>query len=182
MWRGLAARDRCRAAAPPGGVRRADCRPDRVRVAGDCAAGQRGDRSLALAALAASFLIDIALAAGGRRLSLPCSAGRRSLRCALALVAAVALLNASLSFHNIWPTPFVRWTGELSIELAVVLIGLLAVGRLARRTVAPRAIAIAAAVWVMLVLGHYADVTAPALYGRDINLYWDCATCRTSRR
>ena len=25
----------------------------------------------------------------------------------------------------------------------------------------------------MLVLGRYADVTAPALYGRDINLYWD---------
>ena len=26
---------------------------------------------------------------------------------------------------------------------------------------------------VVLVLGHYADVTTPALYGRDINLYWD---------
>ena len=25
----------------------------------------------------------------------------------------------------------------------------------------------------LLVLGHYADVTTPALYGRDINLYWD---------
>src|SRR6185295_13917208 len=30
-----------------------------------------------------------------------------------------------------------------------------------------------AALWVLLVAGHYADVTAPALYGRDINLYWD---------
>ncbi len=30
-----------------------------------------------------------------------------------------------------------------------------------------------AAGWVVLVLGHYADVTTPALYGRDINLYWD---------
>ena len=30
-----------------------------------------------------------------------------------------------------------------------------------------------AAVWVLLVIGHYADVTTPALYGRDINLYWD---------
>ena len=29
------------------------------------------------------------------------------------------------------------------------------------------------AVWVLLVIGHYAEVTAPALYGRDINLYWD---------
>ena len=30
-----------------------------------------------------------------------------------------------------------------------------------------------AAGWLALVFGHYADVTAPALYGRDINLYWD---------
>src|SRR4029079_2766453 len=30
-----------------------------------------------------------------------------------------------------------------------------------------------AAVGVVLAIGHYADVTTPALYGRDINLYWD---------
>jgi hypothetical protein len=29
------------------------------------------------------------------------------------------------------------------------------------------------ALWVVLVLGRYADVTARSLYGRDINLYWD---------
>jgi hypothetical protein len=34
-------------------------------------------------------------------------------------------------------------------------------------------IGVLAVVWVGLVLAHYADVTAPALYGRDINLYWD---------
>src|SRR5205823_3332376 len=28
-------------------------------------------------------------------------------------------------------------------------------------------------IWTLLVLGRYADVTAPALYGRDVNLYWD---------
>ena len=27
--------------------------------------------------------------------------------------------------------------------------------------------------WVVLVAGHYLDVTAPGLYGRDFNLYWD---------
>src|SRR5688572_10478084 len=27
--------------------------------------------------------------------------------------------------------------------------------------------------WLFLVLGHYAAATAPALYGRDVNLYWD---------
>jgi len=37
---------------------------------------------------------------------------------ALVAAAAVALLNASLSFQNIWPTPAIRWEGELSIELA----------------------------------------------------------------
>ncbi|HZW53604.1 MAG TPA: hypothetical protein VFF00_06200, partial [Candidatus Elarobacter sp.] len=36
-----------------------------------------------------------------------------------------------------------------------------------------RLIAWISSVWVLLVLGRYADVTAPALYGRDINLYWD---------
>jgi Sulfatase len=29
------------------------------------------------------------------------------------------------------------------------------------------------AVWTLLVVGRYAEVTAPALYGRDVNLYWD---------
>jgi hypothetical protein len=29
------------------------------------------------------------------------------------------------------------------------------------------------AVWVVLVAGHYLDVTAPGLYGREFNLYWD---------
>jgi hypothetical protein len=45
-----------------------------------------------------------------------------------------------------------------------------------RRVVAPpsrAAIGWLSALWLLLVLGRYADVTAPALYGRDINLYWD---------
>ena len=27
---------------------------------------------------------------------------------------------------------------------------------------------------LVLALGRYAEVTAPALYGRPVNLYWDC--------
>lgn len=91
---------------------------------------------------------------------------------ALAAAAAVALLNASLSFENVWPTPAIRWNGELSIECAVCLLLLLA----ARRWLGPPprgAVRWLAAGWVVLVLAHYADVTAPALYGRDISLYWD---------
>ena len=90
----------------------------------------------------------------------------------LALIAALALLNASLSFHNIWPTPAIGWRGELSIELAVFLLAIIA----AHRWFAPpsrTALRWMTAIWLLLIIGHYADVTTPALYGRDINLYWD---------
>jgi sulfatase-like protein len=89
-----------------------------------------------------------------------------------ALVAALALLNASLSFHNIWPTPAIGWTGELSVEFAAVLL-LLALMRRARGVLPRAALPLLSIVWIVLAIGHYADVTAPALYGRDINLYWD---------
>jgi sulfatase-like protein len=90
----------------------------------------------------------------------------------LALVAALTILNASLSFHNLWPTPMIGWRGELSLEFAIVLLLLVA----AQRWWKPPSRAAwrwISAVWVLLVIGHYVDVTTPALYGRDINLYWD---------
>src|SRR5207249_7516306 len=86
----------------------------------------------------------------------------------IVLLLALLLLNASLSFHNIWPTPAVAWAGELSVEFAVC-IALLALTRhlLGRSSkLVRRALA---ALWVLLVIGRYADVTAPALYGREIN-------------
>ena len=81
----------------------------------------------------------------------------------------LVLLNASLTFENVWPTLKIRWGSALSLELAVCVL-LLAVahrwaGRLARRVLP--------AIWVVLVAGHYLDVTAPGLYGREFNLYWD---------
>jgi hypothetical protein len=84
-------------------------------------------------------------------------------------VIALALLNASLTFENVWPTPKIRWANAVSIELALCVL-LLAVayrwaGALGRRVLP--------AVWVVLVAGHYLDVTAPGLYGREFNLYWD---------
>ena len=82
------------------------------------------------------------------------------------------LLNASLAFQNIWPTPAIIWHGELSIEFAVVLLAMIA----AQRWLGPptrRAVRILAVIWILLVVGHYADVTTPALYGREINLYFD---------
>ena len=88
------------------------------------------------------------------------------------LAAALAILNASLAFQNLWPTPAIRWEGELSVEFAVIVL-LLIVTR--RRLAAPSRLAIRglAVLWAALAIGHYADVTAPALYGREINLYWD---------
>jgi hypothetical protein len=85
----------------------------------------------------------------------------------LSLAAALLLLNASLGFENLWPTPGIQWRGTLSLEFAVALLLL--------TFVRPSAlwIRIISIVWVLLVFGRYADVTAPALYGRDVNLYWD---------
>ena len=91
-----------------------------------------------------------------------------------ALAAALALLDASLSFHNVWPTPAIAWRGELSVELAGLLLILAVLRRGADRPpVRAPLLRLLAALWLLLVIGHYADVTTPALYGRDINLYWD---------
>jgi hypothetical protein len=89
-----------------------------------------------------------------------------------ALIAALTILNASLSFHNVWPTPVIGWRGELSLEFAIVLLLLVAAQRWWKPP-SRAALRWISAVWVLLVIGHYADVTTPALYGRDINLYWD---------
>ena len=84
------------------------------------------------------------------------------------LAAALVLLNASLTFVNVWPTPRIAWGHALSLELALCVL-LLAV---AHRWAAGLA-RILPALWVVLVAGHYLDVTAPGLYGREFNLYWD---------
>src|SRR5438034_5762570 len=88
-----------------------------------------------------------------------------------ALAAALVFLDASLTFSNVWPTAAIRWRGELSIELAVSVVLLAA----ATRWFAPSRAALGwlSALWIPLVIGRYAEVTAPALYGRDVNLYWD---------
>ncbi|HEV8346463.1 MAG TPA: hypothetical protein VGQ16_07815 [Vicinamibacterales bacterium] len=89
-----------------------------------------------------------------------------------ALAAALVFLDASLTFGNVWPTPAIRWRGQLSIELAAGIVALFVATRWFR---APSRAALAwlSALWIPLVIGRYAEVTAPALYGRDVNLYWD---------
>jgi len=88
------------------------------------------------------------------------------------LAAAVVVLDVSLTFHNVWPTPAIKWTGELSVELAICIAALVVASR---RFGPPSRTALAwlSAIWTGLVVGRYADVTAPALYGRQVNLFWD---------
>ena len=40
------------------------------------------------------------------------------------LVASVAFLNALLTLHNIWPTPWVKVVPELSVELFAALLAM----------------------------------------------------------
>ena len=96
------------------------------------------------------------------------------------MLVAIVLLNLSLTFYNVWPTPRIRWQGHISAELAAVIVGLAVWLGASRATalddgsgVRRRAVRVLAAVWVALVIGRYLDVMAPALYGRPINLYWD---------
>jgi hypothetical protein len=84
---------------------------------------------------------------------------------------ALALLNASLTFGNVWPTPRIRWGNALSAELAI---GVLLLAALHRRC-AGLARGWLPIIWVVLVAGRYLDVTAPGLYGRPFNVYWDSA-------
>jgi len=101
----------------------------------------------------------------------PAGAGKRSSVWLLAPLVAIGLvlLNASLTFENVWPTPKIRWGHSLSIELAVCVL-LLAIAHRMAGTLARRVLP---ALWVVLVAGRYLDETAPGLYGREFNLYWD---------
>ena len=90
------------------------------------------------------------------------------LRFAVALFA----LNFALSFHNIWPTPWIKARPELSVEIAALVL-MLAFHQQWFGKASRRFVAVLAGVLLILVIGRYMEVTAPALYGRAVNLYWD---------
>ncbi len=90
----------------------------------------------------------------------------------LGFLAALWVLNFALSFHNVWPTLWITTHHELSIEIAVLVLAL-AVWTELRGPPSPRMLTVLALVLLVMTFGRYAEVTAPALYGRRINLYWD---------
>jgi Sulfatase len=97
--------------------------------------------------------------------------GRRAWRWASVLLA-VVFLNAAVSFHNVWPTLGIRWPGEISVELAALVV-VLAISNTWFGATPRRVLAGLSVLVVALALGRYGEVTAPALYGREVNLYWD---------
>ena len=91
---------------------------------------------------------------------------------ATSLLIALLLVNGTVTFHNVWPTLGIRWPGELSVELAALLL-ILAISNARLGPTSPRVLAFLSAVLVLFAIGRYGEVTAPALYGREVNLYWD---------
>jgi phosphatidylglycerophosphate synthase len=125
--------------------------------------------AVALAALVWSFVLDTALLRRGAGGGLGAASGVRRV---LLLCVALALLNGMLTFHNVWPTLFVHWPGELSLDLVAVLL-LLVTWRWLSGGLPRALLVVLAMLFVLGVLGRYGEVTAPALYGREVNLFWD---------
>jgi hypothetical protein len=89
------------------------------------------------------------------------------------LTAALVLLNLSVTFVSVWPTLAIRGTALLSLEVAVLVLGLALARVWLGRPVPAAARSLLAAAWVVLVIGRYVDVTTRSLYGRSVNIYWD---------
>lgn len=89
-------------------------------------------------------------------------------------LAALLFLNGILSFREWWPTPGVLPDSRLAPEFVWLWLILLAVVGL-RGALSPRFLGVLTITYLLLVLGRYADVTVPSLFGRPINLYWDGA-------
>lgn len=88
------------------------------------------------------------------------------------LILALYVLNFALSFHNVWPTLGITTRHEVSIEIAVLLLVLTLYTRIVR-PIPPRAFTGIAVMLTVLTIARYVEVTAPALFGRPVNLYWD---------
>jgi len=87
-------------------------------------------------------------------------------------VFALFLLNAALSFKEWWPTPGVLPDHRIAPEFVWLWV-LLLITIAWRGPLGSWALRGFTAVYLVLILGRYADVTVPSLFGRPVNLYWD---------
>jgi Sulfatase len=85
---------------------------------------------------------------------------------------ALAVLNLSLTFSNVWPTLAVQPNTRLSGELAVLVLALV-LARGWRGSLSASTLRWLSVFWIALIIGRYVDVTVRSLYGREVNLYWD---------
>lgn len=90
----------------------------------------------------------------------------------LRLALALFLLNLALTLQNVWPTPWVTTHHKFSLEIALLLLALTLYAEF-RQPPEQRLAGWLAFGLTLLTLGRYAQVTAPALFGRPVNLYWD---------
>src|ERR1019366_6992861 len=146
-------------------MRRADRGAAGCAAAGGDAAGKRVARRVR--AGCAQLLV-----CGGYVVAVVAPTTRGSALKTVKIVAAIVLLNSSLTFQNRWPTPAIRWQTAFSVELAALLLALAMTSQWRGRP-SRLLLNILAALFVVLAISRYAFVTAPALYGRDVNLYWD---------
>ena len=92
----------------------------------------------------------------------------------ISAIAAIVLLDVAVTFTNWWPTPAIWWSGAPSLELAVLILALIALAAASRTAaLSGRVVGWLSGAWTMLAIGRYADVTAPALWGRELNFFWD---------
>jgi hypothetical protein len=87
-------------------------------------------------------------------------------------VFALVLLNGALSFKEWWPTPGVLPDHRLAPEFVWLWV-LLLMAVAWRKRLGAWVLRGFALVYLLLILGRYADVTVPSLFGRPVNLYWD---------
>ena len=84
----------------------------------------------------------------------------------------LALLNALLTLENLYPTWWALPGPRLSFELCMATLALALRVRLhgSAGTAWLRVLAVLTVIWVAT---RYAEVTASAVFGRQIHLYWD---------
>ncbi|MGD8808762.1 MAG: hypothetical protein PVG24_04105 [Gammaproteobacteria bacterium] len=90
----------------------------------------------------------------------------------LVTLAVCVALNAALTMQNAWPSLWVEPGSGVSIEL-LALVGALAICMARRPQWGNAFVWFLSVLLFLLIMGRYCAVTAHALFGRSINLYFD---------